>query len=385
MKVRKIFLVSPREPSGATWLINCFLELGIMTYRINSKSMWKKEGNRFTLTNNERILKKWLPALSTYNHFNFIKDLEIEWTHDWPTSRFRGYQVVYFVRDPRDAIFSRYKRENPKQTFRQFVDFPDPLTLLDKISRWCVFNYSWLAHDNITVIRFEDYKKDALGLLKQVLSDMAFKAAPEAIVRAAGASTFEKAAEAERKYRREHTADDELINRSGRPGNWKEACEDGGVIHQIESKCGELLSMYGYDSRHANSECVHIIPRLSIFRNLITFPACSVEYEKTPGKYLLDFIRDFCAETLTDSNLRDYEIPVLIETLIEYCFSNNIQPTERIVKAYDNVGNRSRYYFMAYTHTGNYRYLAKVNPFYMARMMKNRILNFTRLRFCSGS
>jgi len=157
MPKRKIYLVSPREPSGATWLINCLLELGIMTYRYSPAGMWRNETGRWFLNSHEHVLRKWLPALVDHSSFQFRDDLEVQWMHEWFTDAYADNEILYFVRDPRDALFSRFKREAPQLSFREFAAFPDVYTLLDKVANWWLYNKTWLAHPRVTVFRFEDY------------------------------------------------------------------------------------------------------------------------------------------------------------------------------------------------------------------------------------
>ncbi|HQH99507.1 MAG TPA: sulfotransferase domain-containing protein [Spirochaetota bacterium] len=254
MESRKICIVSPREPSGATWLINCFLELGVKTYRNSQFPMWMYANSSYTLSPHENLLKKWLPALTTYERFNFRDDVEVQWTHEWPSEKFLGKRIIYFIRDPRDSIYSRYKRENPDLSFREFIDFPDIWTLLNKIDHWILFNRLWMKHEDLKIFRFEDYKSNDVELLKNILANCDLDYSMEKIRSAAAASTFEKAVEAERKYMEENPEDGELINRSGKPGSWKGLKDDGDVIKRIEKSCANLLKFFNYETTETDRE-----------------------------------------------------------------------------------------------------------------------------------
>ena len=92
---REVLLVSPAEPSGATWLINCLLLLGVRTYRTSARGMWRQEGENYYLNEHEEVLKKWLPALNERDSFRFRADLAVRWTHEWPRVSNGGRQILF--------------------------------------------------------------------------------------------------------------------------------------------------------------------------------------------------------------------------------------------------------------------------------------------------
>lgn len=322
---RKIYLVSPREPSGATWLINCFLELGIKTHRVSVPSMWREESGKFFLNPHQNILKKWLPALSIYNTFEFKQDIEIVWTHEWPIDKFKDHQIIYFIRDPRDSLFSRYKRENPDQSFAEFIGFLDPYTLLNKIDNWCLFNRSWLSHRQLKVFRFEDYKKEPHALLKCILEYLNLDFEADLVSKAIDASTFEKAAEAEKRYREENPEDEELINRGGKVGSWKEIEDCKEVISLIEDRAASLMTYFGYSESLRNDENSYLPNTnwLSFFQsvNFKLEPVGNLSNESARLLEVLSFSYLLNKDLIVKSRLRDYEVRILLNSLSE--FSNN--------------------------------------------------------------
>lgn len=207
--------------------------------------MWIKDGERFTLNPHEVALKKWLPVLSEEEAFSFREDVEVEWAHIWPTGATAGAKIVYFIRDPRDALFSRYRRESPDVTFREFLDFPDSQTLLDKIDTWCLFNEAWLQQPDLFVCRFEDYKQDARATLQSVLDGIGLAADPAALDQAVLRSGYERAAAAEKRYREANPRDKQIINRAGEVGSWKDPSLESEMA-DITVRCQYLLSRFGY-------------------------------------------------------------------------------------------------------------------------------------------
>lgn len=236
--------------------------------------MWIKDGERFTLNPREMALKKWLPVLSEEDAFSFREDVEVEWAHIWPTGETAGAKIVYFIRDPRDALFSRYRRESPDVTFREFLDFPDSQTLLDKIDTWCLFNEAWLQQPDLFVCRFEDYKQDARATLQAVLDAIGFVADPDAIAEAVLRSGYERAAAAEKGYREANPQDKQIINRASQVGSWKDPSLESEMADTTE-RCRCLLSRFGYATGGLTTRSPSYRPNsdlLGFYRNLSVPP-----------------------------------------------------------------------------------------------------------------
>jgi hypothetical protein len=329
MASRRIYLPSPREPSGATWLINCLLELGVRTFRYSPGGMWRREKGRWLLNPHERVLRKWLPALSDHDSFDFRDDVEVQWMHEWRSKTYTDSQVVYFVRDPRDALFSRYKREAPQLSFAEFAAFPDVRTLLDKVVNWKLFNEGWLSHPRLTVVRFEDYKADAGRTLRQVLHAMGLEYGPSDIDRAVRTSTYDRAAAAERAYRTEHPEDTQIINRSGLPMEWHTGEIDRGVIVRIESLCFGLLERLGYSSPAVEHRAISLdrhLARLRFFGQValdhaVIEPAGEGQVADDAFRRTIDFAMALNPDLLTRASLPAYELAQLKASLGEYLAS----------------------------------------------------------------
>lgn len=325
MQKNKIFLISPREPCGATWLINCFLILGIKTYRSTVEGgMWIKKGEHFALSPHEAALKKWLPVLSEEETFRFRKDIEVEWAHVWPTGLTAGAKIVYFIRDPRDALFSRYRRESPDVTFREFLDFPDSQTLLDKIDTWCLFNEAWLQQPDLIVCRFEDYKRDARATLQAVLDRIGFVVGKDAIEAAVLRSGFERAAAAERRYRETNPQDTQVINRASQMGSWKDPSLENEMV-EITERCRGLLFHFGYAAETASASLPSYSPNsdlLWFYRNLGVPPGFwdrPVDgREKRRARAAFELSMEVSVETFDTHRLERYERWQLLNGLDEF-------------------------------------------------------------------
>ena len=370
----KIYIVSPQEPSGATWLINCFLELGIKTYRKeDSNWMWQlQKDNSYRLNPIENILKKWLPILSRKETHVFRKDIEVEWVHDWPRNRFKDSKIIYFVRDPRDAIYSRYKRSNSPLTFQEYVFFPDIYTLVNKIDTWVLFNKTWLNFINNKFFRFEDYKADASSLLSKILDYCELEYDNDSISIAIHNSTSDKAAKAESEFKANNTSDTTLINRGGMVGGWKFfSGTDLETVQLIEYKCRELLTEFGYSLHFDNIKHPEIIQlqckemlndtfleQLDPSTNNITTPI--IEIHKKQYNILLN-------EKIFKVGLDNSEIAILHTNIEAYINSLHLQNDKQFEQIFSGSSNshhtheliqlRSTLLFNYKYASDNYKYL----------------------------
>jgi hypothetical protein len=247
--MNKIFIISSREPNGATWLINCLLEIGIKTYRVTYGNSWiKNNDGTYSLNPQEDILKKWLPILSNKSKFNFRDDIEVEWSHEWPTVKHKNHKILYFIRDPRDTLYSRFKREKHNLTFSQFLKIPEPYTLLNKIDNLVLFNHLWVKHDSLFVCKFEEYKNDPFKLLSNILNYIKINTDILNIKSAINNSTFELAKQCEINYLKNKKLDQEVVIRSGTANEWKLLEGDFKKnIDIIENRSMSVLALFGYD------------------------------------------------------------------------------------------------------------------------------------------
>jgi hypothetical protein len=276
--VTKIYLASPVEPSGASWLINCFLALDIRVshkpvvdtvWRQSSPAampdhMWQRNPDGSArLHPKASLLKKFLPILSSVDAFHFRDDVEVEYVQDLPTPQHVGPPVLYFVRDPRDSLYSAYCRQRPAIDYDTFLRLPDPDTLLNRPSHWRLCVESWIALTHGTWFMFEDYKRDAPELLRRVLEYVHIVRTAAEIERAVLESSFEKARAAEERYKAQHADDRETVNRSGRAGGWVDQAEsrDGATV--IESQAGHVMRRLGYECTAIDRNLAWISPTLA--------------------------------------------------------------------------------------------------------------------------
>lgn len=259
MAPSKIYFASPIEPSGASWLINCLLALGIRVDHApgvarlwrggppDPSRLWVREGEAWRLHPRAEVLGKWLPVLVTQERFHFRDDIVVEYVQDFPTEQHAGETALLFLRDPRDAIYSLYRRRQVPIEFDTFCAQLNPQTLLPAPENWQLYARSWQPLVGGRVFTFEAYKRDAVALLSRILASLDLSYSAEDIARATRASDSKQARAAEAIYRAHHPGDVEVANRAGQVGDWRTRPELEGAIARITQSCGAVMAELGYD------------------------------------------------------------------------------------------------------------------------------------------
>lgn len=225
--MKKIIIASSQFPSGVAWLLNFFLEIKIVVFKNKTKEqMWEVKNEQIhKLKKSEDILKQWIPALSKFSEFTFKPNIIVKWTHDFPLSHDSKDKIILLVRDGRDAIYSLYKRRGGKNIlFEEYLKIPcSPLGINPPLT-WALFNFLWLykiSPDSLFLIKFEDLKENPDQTVRKILEFLQIKIKPKIVEKAILASSFDKAKEAEEKYKKNHPEIAFTVNRKGAVGEWK--------------------------------------------------------------------------------------------------------------------------------------------------------------------
>ncbi len=334
---RHIVFASPAEPSGASWLINCLLVLGV---RVSHKpvvdrvwrkasparspaAMWAQVPGGVSLHPRCVSLRKWIPVFSERQAFRFRTDVEVTYVQDFADAQYDAAKAVFFVRDPRDALYSMYCRRQPQLALSEWLAMPDWRTLLDCVDHWQAHVRGWQAHPNIRFFRFEDYKADAAGLLAQISDWLDLRVSDRDIVAATAASTFERARAAEARYRVEYPQDREVANRAGQIGNWRESEARGALHRQVVEQAGLTLTALGYPLHSASlpaftpgmrvpGACLQRLP----FYRRIHCPAPADGANQDTLARLRDWAQHLDADLLARSGMIPDEIAALIDGLL---------------------------------------------------------------------
>jgi hypothetical protein len=369
MQHRRILVASPIEPSGASWLLNCFLELGIrvdhkpVTDRIWRGSapaaepgrMWMAaDDGRFSLNPKAGVLMKFLPSLARRDTFRFRGDVSVGYVQDLPPRDIGGDARILFVRDPRDALYSSFRRIAPGLDFAEFLRFPNPVTLLGRCQHWTLFAASWLQMPGIHVTRFEDYKRDAQATLRAVLSGLDLTYGESEIAEAARLSSFEQARDAERIVRDRFPHDRQVANRAGAVAE-RRAPDIEASLPVIERATASVLQALGYDAQATAAPDPFAAARLSaaflaVFATLYLPDALGIArpYPADPEDglpQLLAFARQLDSSLLGRASLPPAEACILLDSLVEYSTNHATFLARRLRETRSSFSDGSGYFF----------------------------------------
>ncbi|MBT6490704.1 MAG: hypothetical protein HOK97_13125, partial [Deltaproteobacteria bacterium] len=238
----KWHLVSPTEPSASSWLLNCFLVLGIRCERNIGSPMWHRRGDEYIVEPGQSDLFSFLPVLSDQETFHFRNDILVEFSHDFPSvQKFKDANVILFTRDPRDSMYSQYRRLGERDSFEEYLSSIESRTLLPRIDYWRLFHLLWMSFPGVRVYRCEDYRADAQQLLGRILEQMGLHYSAEDIARAVASSTQEKTISAE-KNQKAKGVDTHVVRNQGNNGSkWRD--EDRvRTSRKIESIAGDAMN-----------------------------------------------------------------------------------------------------------------------------------------------
>lgn len=336
--------------------------------------MWLQLGDEFVLSPKEDVLKKWLPSLSTKQSFCFRPDIEVEWIHEWPIERFSDKQIIFFLRDPRDALYSRYKRESPKVSFSEFLNFLDPTLLLNKMEINLVFTKMWRRHPQCRVFNFEDYKRDPETTLRNILNYINIDVSDAALSDALGASSSNKAAEIERRWNEENEIDGEgaslqVINQGGIVGRWEELM---GADRVLSDHVVALKSTINSPDNTVFSTYLYFLKK----NNLLKGVPFHAELSANPQEVIKLESRalSFAGELQYPKALAVIFYPAcvshLLKTLAALAYEHNPSVLRNIEQQYQqNIGAISQLYLGIFRRTGRVFALLHCNPFYILKLM----------------
>lgn len=198
-----IEIASPELPCGASWLANCLIELGVPAWKpwgSDDATHWATgDDGSHRYVGGDNGWSRLLPALRDGRTLRFRAGACVRVHHVWPGVYPAAARRVLFVRDPCDALYSDWRRHlahaGTTPDFRAYCNaryFHYPLSRRDYLR---VFLRSW-RHEaeraDIRVVRFEDYRADALATLAGVAAWLGLDTTPGELARAADASSVER-------------------------------------------------------------------------------------------------------------------------------------------------------------------------------------------------
>lgn len=212
-------IASAELPCGASWIANVLLELGLPIFHpwgADTRAEWHCLGlRRFRYRRADEGWRRLLPGLRDQRVFEFRARPLPRVGHHWPR-QYRPLPAILVVRDPRDALYSAWRRERklgalPAEVpFIDFINAPFRHWPLSWAGYLALHAQSWLRQierDGGLVLRFEDFKLQPLEEAQRVLDFLRIRIRPGQLELAAAASD----------HRQIEAAEAELLARGGVP------------------------------------------------------------------------------------------------------------------------------------------------------------------------
>ncbi len=166
-----------------------------------------------------------------------------------------NFPVILFVRDPRDAIYSLYRRSYEIECgLDGFLDradtWPDHfpgLFQLPAFSTYAYFCAFWLSmgrHFPLLIVRYEDVKTKPIETLSSVLSFLGLERGFDAMHEACQSSSFDNAKNAMLRMS-EETGISFATARSGRLNEW-ESVYTAAQLDKMGADCKSIAHLFGY-------------------------------------------------------------------------------------------------------------------------------------------
>ena len=229
-------VVSSELPCGTSWLASTMLECDCPIWNpwnVDMSLEWRHlGGTAYEYFYPGDPWSRVLPGLVTGRRFNFRTAVVPRFSHATPGHWHLANKLVIFVRDPRDALYSAWRRSQRLQPdIAPFVDWlqhidatwgvPRSAAYLLHLATWK--HYAELSNTPYLLIRFEDVKANARAEFRRVqnfLPDV-LNALPEALIAyALSRSTFEAVKTVEDRMLADGTFD-RRVNNAGVPYEYR--------------------------------------------------------------------------------------------------------------------------------------------------------------------
>jgi hypothetical protein len=210
--MREFNLVSAPFASGIAWPVNILLALGIRATHVSprySDGSWVvtpgSPGVESLAPEAWELLRWHLPVvLERRNRFRLAPGIEVYWEHRLDFARRAERPTLVFVRDPRDAIYSLYRRHHEKSlSFLAYLRRPDvfpdhfpEMFGLPPAETWAAWHAMWLGLRDVMQIkffRFEEWRAAPIEGVREMLAFLGTDRTEAEIREALECSTVEHA------------------------------------------------------------------------------------------------------------------------------------------------------------------------------------------------
>lgn len=254
---RDFYLVSSPFSNGVAWLVNVLMELGIRCDHSSfGEAHWDAADKGDALSGQAYDLLRWhLPVVYRKSHFRFDASIRIIWEHRLDFAKELKPTILY-VRDPRDAIYSYYRREYSQAPFPEYLKsaetYPSHFPCcfrLPPADTWAYFYMYWMMMQEFTdliAVKFEDMRRSPVEEVKRVLEFMGVSRSEEEIREALEYSTFERAKEGMKKAEAE-TGKVRLTARAGKVEEWREVFTPE-ALECFSGPAARAMKAFGYEA-----------------------------------------------------------------------------------------------------------------------------------------
>jgi len=250
-----IEIASPELPCGASWLANCLIELGVPAWKpwgSDDATHWATDDDgSHRYVGGDNGWSRLLPALRDGRTLRFRAGACVRVHHVWPGVYPAAARRVLFVRDPCDALYSGWRRHLARD--ESASDFPAycgsahfhyPLSRLDYLR---VFLRTWrreTEHTDVRVVRFEDYRTDALATLASTMAWLGLAATPAELARTVDASSIARVKAEDRRLHRLGVVDATLVR--GEPPGESARKLDAATVAWLRDEFADVRAWLGY-------------------------------------------------------------------------------------------------------------------------------------------
>ncbi len=208
--VYDVDVISPELPCGVAWLATALLALGVPLWQpwgIDDSTSWEREtASRWRYRFAGSGWSRLIPMLVDGHRFRLRPWPVPRFTHAWAGLLPRAPRTILFVRDPRDALYSEWQREQRKNaqrvadSFSGFLRLPFRHLPVDYATYAQLFWRCWLiagAERPCLILRFEDCKRDPHRALTRAVRFLGLRVSARARAAACHAARHEHAAAAD--------------------------------------------------------------------------------------------------------------------------------------------------------------------------------------------
>jgi hypothetical protein len=284
--VRTFRLASVHYPAGISWLLNCLVELNVCIYRGDSVSdVWDLgSSGSYTLAKEGDSISSFVPSINFGEKYIFDPSVCVQFSHDLPREKDLKIPTIVFNRDPRDALYSQFKRKQDSEgaalSYLDYLNELDPVYCLTPLETWNLFYWSWSRVDEGLFLDFEDRDLLAQQMLTRVCKFLGISRSSHEITSAVERSSFTKSKLVEAQNPQANKLLSYVHHRSGQAGEWRK---------NPESKSGAFIinTTMGIESDNSRPTLpdIGVIDNLSLF---VFHPKFKAHSEIYRGELLID-------------------------------------------------------------------------------------------------